>query len=125
VLTQVVGGSIVMALGAGVIALSSVTHTEHERWRKRAAAEGERYGVDPEYTAAGVSGREATRARTGRTLLDWLIVAGATAVLAGFASMARPPQIAVHWGWVGVLAIAMVALLVACGVALWKTTRFA
>ena len=125
VLTQVVGGSIVMALGAGVIALSSVTHTEHERWRKRASAEGSRYGVDPEYTAAGVSGRAATTARTKRTLLDWLIVAGATAVLAGFASMARPPQIAVHWGWVGLLAIAMLALLTACGLALWRTTRFA
>lgn len=125
VLTQVVGGSIVMALGAGVIALSSVTHSEHERWRKRASAEGERYGVDPAYTAAAVSGRDATNVRTKRTLLDWVIVAGATAVLAGFASMARPPQIAVHWGWVGVLAIAMLALLAACGIALWKTTRFA
>jgi hypothetical protein len=114
-----------MAIGAGVIALSSVTQSEHERWRKRASTEGERYGVDPEYTAAAVSGRGATTARAKRTLLDWIIVAGATAVLAGFASMARPPQIPVHWGWVGVLAIAMLALLTACGIALWRTTRFA
>jgi drug/metabolite transporter (DMT)-like permease len=123
VLTQVVSGSIVMAIGAGVIALSSVTHSEHERWRKRASAEGERYGVDPEYTAAAVAGKGTARAHQ-RTWVDWLIVAGATAVLIAFASVARAPQIAVHWGWVGVLAIAMFALLAACGIALWKTTRF-
>ena len=57
-------------------------------------------------------------------MADWLIVGCATAVLVGFASMARRPQIAVHWSWVGVLAIAMVALLLACGIALWKATRF-
>ena len=125
VLTKVVGGSIVMALGAGVIALSSVTKSEHQRWRERASAEGARYGVDPEYTSASIEGRDAAGVIAKRSALDWLIVAGATIVLALFASMARAPQIAVHWNWVGVLAIAMLALLVACGVALWRTTRFA
>ncbi len=124
VLTQVVLGSIVMAVGAGVIALSSVTHREHQRWRERASAEGARYGVDPEYTAAAVAGQGSARVHR-RSLLDWLIVAGATAVLVAFASMARAPQIAVNWTWVVVLAIAMAALLTACGVALWRTTRFA
>lgn len=124
VLTQVIGGSIVMAVGAGVIALSSVTHTEHRRWRERASAEGERYGVDPEYTASSVTG-EGTGRVHARTWVDWTIVAGATIILAGFASVARRPQIAVDWTWVGVLAIAMAVLLTACGLALWKTTRFA
>ncbi|HTI05858.1 MAG TPA: EamA family transporter, partial [Gemmatimonadales bacterium] len=124
VLTQVVGGSIVMAIGAGVIALSSVTRSEHERWRKRASVEGERYGVAAEYTSAGLDGRATSSTRAQRTWLDWLIVGGATAVLAGFASMARRPQIAVQWNWVGILALAMLALLVACGIALWKATRF-
>jgi drug/metabolite transporter (DMT)-like permease len=124
VLTQVVAGSIVMAIGAGVIALSSVTRSEHERWRERATAEGERYGVDPEYTAASVAG-QGVHAEHRRTWIDWLIVGVATLVLAAFASMARAPQIAVSWTWVIVLAIAMAALLAACGIALWKTTRFA
>jgi drug/metabolite transporter (DMT)-like permease len=124
VLTKVVGGSIVMAIGAGVIALSSVTRSEHDRWRARASAEGERYGVDPEYTAASVAGQGTGRAHR-RTWVDWLIVAGATAILVAFASIARRPQIAVSWSWVGALALAMLALLAACGVALWRTTRFA
>jgi drug/metabolite transporter (DMT)-like permease len=125
VLTQVIGGSIVMAVGAGVIALSSVTHKEHERWQETAAAEGERYGVDPDYTAAGVAGRETSTVKTKRTLLDWLIVAGATAILAVFAIMARAPQIPVRWGWVAGLAVLMAGMLAGCGVALWRTTRFA
>ena len=66
VLTQVVGGSIVMAIGAGVIALSSVTRSEHQRWRERASAEGERYGVAAEYTSAGLDGL-ATSSRAKRT----------------------------------------------------------
>jgi len=124
VLTRVVAGSIVMAIGAGVIALSSVTRNEHERWRARASAEGERYGVDPEYTAASVAGQGTGRGHR-RTWVDWLIVAGATAILIAFASVARRPQIAVNDVLGSVLAIAMLALLAACGIALWRTTRFA
>jgi hypothetical protein len=107
-----------------VIALSSVTHSEHERWRQRASAEGERYGVDPEYTAASVSGQSSQQAHR-RTWVDWAIVLAATAILVAFASVARRPEIAVSWTWIGALAIAMIALLAACGVALWRTTRFA
>src|SRR5437016_1631429 len=49
-LAQVVGGSIVMALGAGIIALSSVSRSEHLRWEEAAARDGKRYHVDPDYT---------------------------------------------------------------------------
>jgi len=124
-LAQVVGGSVVMALGAGAIALSSVTRREHLRWQEAASAEGKRYGVDPAYTRAGVAGREMDAAKNGRTWVDWLIVSGATATLVGFATMAHAPQISVHWGWVAALALLMLGALAGCGVALWRTTRFA
>ena len=39
VLAQVIGGSLVMAAGAGVIALSSVSKSEHAHWQKAAASE--------------------------------------------------------------------------------------
>lgn len=125
VLTQVIGGSIVMALGAGVIALSSVTRREHENWQRTASAEGERYGVDPAYTHASVTGHETTAPGAKRSWLDWLIVAGATGILIAFATMARAPQIPVRWGWVSGLTLLMLGMLVACGAALWRTTRFA
>lgn len=122
---QVIGGSLVMALGAGVIALSSVTRSEHLRWQETASAEGERYGVDPAYTRARIAGREVSATKNGRTWVDWLLVSGATATLMGFAAMAQTPQISVRWGWVAGLALLMLGALAGCGVALWRTTRFA
>lgn len=124
-LARVIGGSVIMALGAGVIALSSVTRSEHARWQEAAAREGERYGVDPEYTRARVAGREVNTTRHGRTWVDWLVVGGATVIIVGFASMARAPQMAVRWEWALGLTIVMLAALAVCGVALWRTTRFA
>ncbi len=57
VLAQVAGGSILMALGAVAIALSSATEREHSRWQDAAAREGRRYGVEEEYVRAGMEGR--------------------------------------------------------------------
>jgi drug/metabolite transporter (DMT)-like permease len=121
---QVIGGSIVMALGAGIIAMSSVSRSEHERWQGAAAREAQRYRVDPEFTRARVVGREAGDTRHRHTWVDWLLVGLATATLLGFAVIARAPQIAVRWEWALALVLAMVAMLAACGFALWRTTRF-
>jgi hypothetical protein len=123
VLAQVIGGSIVMAIGAGLIALSSVSTSEHRRWEEAAANEGSRYDVDPEYTKARIAG-EAAGAVRRRTWIDWLIVATASAIIVGFAIAARPPQIRVHIGWTAALIVATTAMLGAAGGALWRTTRF-
>jgi drug/metabolite transporter (DMT)-like permease len=124
VLGQVVGGSIVMAIGAGVIALSSVSQREHLRWQEAAATEGERYGVDPEYTRSGLAGEDARSIARRRSWIDWLIVSVATATIIGFAVVARPPQIALRLEWAIVLVIATVGVLVGAGLALWRATRF-
>lgn len=121
--TQVIGGSLIMALGAAVIAFSSVTSKEHESWEQTAAREGSRYRVDPEFTRARVAGQE-TAGVHRRTWFDWVVVLGATGVLVWFATMARPPQIVAQWGWAAMLVALMFAALVACGAALWRTTRF-
>lgn len=123
-LAQVIAGSLVMALGALVIALSSVSGDEHARWQKAAEHQGEKYGVDPVYTRAGLTGSDSTQSKHKRTWVDWLIVGAATATIIGFAAMARAPQIAVHWGWMTALVAVMLAAMIACGLALWKTTRF-
>jgi glucose uptake protein GlcU len=124
VFAQVIGGSLVMALGALVIALSSVRQSEHRHWQQAAAREAERYGVDPAYTYARAAGRESSATRHRRTWVDWLIVGVATATLLGFAAIARAPQLSVHWGWATALVLAMVATLAGCGSALWRTTKF-
>jgi hypothetical protein len=121
---RVIGGSVVMALGAAVIALSSVSGREHERWQGAAAREAERYRVDPEFTRARVVGREVGEVTHRRTWLDWLLVGAATAVLAGFAAVARSPQLSIKWEWAAALALVMLGALGTCGAALWRTTRF-
>ena len=124
ILVRVIIASIVMALGAGVIAMSSVSDGEHARWREAAAREGARYGVDAEYTRARGVGREPVAATHRRSWLDWVVVGISTATLVGFAAIARAPQIALHWGAAAALALVTLAVLGGCAIALWRTTRF-
>ena len=124
VLAQVIGGSIVMAIGAAVIALSSVTRNEHAHWEDAAAREGERYGVDAAYTRARMAGEDPNTSRRRRTWIDWLVVSVATVTIVGFALVARPPQIAVSWGWAAALVVATLAMLIGAGSVLWRATRF-
>jgi glucose uptake protein GlcU len=122
--SQVIGGSAIMALGAAVIALSTVSRREHQRWQETAAREAERYGVDADFTRARAMGRDAHAAPHHRSWLDWAIVGSATAVLIGFAAVARAPQIHAHWGWAAGLVVVMLGVAAASGMTLWRTTRF-
>ena len=117
----VIAGSLLMALGAGAIALASAPGREHRRWLEAAARESERYGVDPAYVAAGMAG---DAARVRRRPLDWTLVGGATALLVGSAAIAQVPALPLAWGWVAALTLALLAFLAAGGVALWRATRF-
>jgi hypothetical protein len=124
---QVIGGSLLMAAGAGAIALSSVTGKEHERWHEAAHREGKRYGVSTDYVQAGLAGRESNRAASNtrsRTWIDWAIVAIATAIFVGLAVVSRVPPLTLNWPAIAVLALILLAFIAACGTALWKGTRF-
>jgi glucose uptake protein GlcU len=123
--SQVVGGSLLMMLGVGAIAFSSATGSEQERWKEAAQRESRRYGMDADYVEARMEGRQAAgEEKPARNALDWLLVAGATGVFVIFATMARVPQIDVHWGPAAILTGALLLLLVACGLKLWRTTSF-
>ena len=122
---QVVGGSLLMMLGVGAIAFSSATRKEQLRWREAAQREGTRYGIAAEDVEARMEGRNASgEGKAARTVWDWLMVIVATGVFVLFASMARVPQMSLHWGAVLLLAAASMMLMLICGVALWRTTRF-
>ncbi|HJQ64991.1 MAG TPA: GRP family sugar transporter [Gemmatimonadales bacterium] len=120
---KVIGGSLLMALGAGSIALASASRSEHKRWQEAAAREGARYDVDPAYVAAGMTGEDSSTARTRRRPLNWLLVAVATVVFIWFGSLARVPALHVAWGWAAVLTIALIAFLFVSGLSLWRATR--
>jgi glucose uptake protein GlcU len=124
---QVIGGSLLMAAGAGAIALSSVTGKEHGRWQRAAHREGERYGVSTDYVQAGLAGKElqgSAAAGRSRTWLDWSIAVLASAVFLGVAIVTRVPSLALNWIAVAVMSIILLIFLAACGSALWKRTRF-
>jgi drug/metabolite transporter (DMT)-like permease len=121
---QVVAGSILMALGAVAIALSSATEDEHSSWKDAAQRESQRYGVEDEYVRAGIEGRAFEPTPSGRSTFDWLLIVAATAVFACLALVSKPPQIEISFGWAAALAVVMFTLMAACGVALWRTTRF-
>lgn len=67
---QVVGGSLLMAAGAGAIAFSSVRTKEHERWREAAQREGARYGVDAGYVEAALAGEDAPSSHHAASLAN-------------------------------------------------------
>jgi hypothetical protein len=121
--TAVIAGSLLMAAGAGAIALASAPAREYRRWQEAGARESARYGVDPAYVAARMAGDD-PGARTRHTLLDWLLLLFATAVFVGSAALARVPALQIGWGWAAALTLAIFGFLVAGGVALWRTTRF-
>lgn len=124
---QVIGGSLLMAAGAGAIALSSVTGQEHVRWREAALREGKRYGVSADYVQAGLAGEDSNVKNSGkrvRTWLDWTIVVVTTAIFVGLAALSRVPDLALNWNAITVLSAILLIFLVACGTALWKATRF-
>jgi hypothetical protein len=122
---QVIGGSLLMMLGVGAIALSSATGKEQSRWKEAARREGERYDVAQDYVEARMDGRQAANeVKPSRGVLDWLLVGAATFVFVVLATMARVPQISLRWGPAALLIAATLVLLVICGAKLWRTTRF-
>jgi drug/metabolite transporter (DMT)-like permease len=124
VYANVIGGSLLMAAGAVAIAFSSATEGEYSSWKEAARRESDLYHIEPAYVAARMEGRNTNAGDSPRTLVDWLLIAGATLAFAAFGLMARIPEIELHWSWLVGLTSAMLLVLVAGGVALWRTTRF-
>jgi drug/metabolite transporter (DMT)-like permease len=122
---QVIGGSLLMMLGVGAVSLSSATGAEQKHWKEAAQRESDRYGVAADYVAARFEGRQSSgEAVPSRSMLDWLLVAVATAILLAFASVARVPEFSFHWGPALALTAALLLLLFLSGRQLWRTTRF-
>jgi hypothetical protein len=122
---QVIGGSLLMMAGVAAISFSSATGREQQHWKEAAERESSRYGVASDYVAARFEGRQAASEKPPRrTVVDWLLVAGATAVLVAFGAIARVPEISIRWLPLMLLAAASLLLFWICGVRLWRTTRF-
>lgn len=121
---EVIGGSILMALGALAISTSSVSEGEYASSRRAAERETELYGIDPEYVRTRMQGLGESAGEVRRTWADWLLIAAATLIFVGLGALARAPHMDIQTGWLGLFAVALVAVLVAGGVALWRVTKF-
>ena len=124
VYAQVAGGSLLMAAGALAIAFSSATANEYSSWKKAAQRESDLYGIEPAYVVARMAGRDVHASSARRTWLDWVLIGGATCIFVGFGVIARVPQMEIQWGWLAGLTAAMLLVLAAGGIALWRITRF-
>ena len=113
-----------MAVGAVAIALSSATEREHSSWRDAAQREGNRYGVEDEYVRAGMEGKSYGTVSHRRSVIDWLLILGTTALFIVLAWISKLPRMGINVTFAVVLTAAMLALLAAGGFALWRTTRF-
>ena len=120
---KIVGGSLLMAAGAGAIALASVTRGEHANWREAIEREVTRYGIGQDYVKSAITG-EADDASIGRSWLDWLFLAFTSGIFLYLASVARTPQIALHWPALILLSLASLLVLGGAALSLYQTTRF-
>lgn len=121
---EVIGGSLLMAAGAVAIACSSASESEYSSWREAAQREIDLYGIDAEYVMVRMEGHELKSDGFRRTWFDWLVIVGATLVFAVLGAMARIPHMEIRMGWLITLTLAMLLVLIACGLALWRITRF-
>ncbi len=121
---EVIGGSVMMALGALAIASCSASEGEYAGWKRAAQRETDLYGIDPAYVAARMEGREVSANEVRRTWVDWLMIAAATTLFLVVGSLAHVPRMEIHSGWLGLFAALMAAVLAAGGIALWRVTKF-
>lgn len=121
---EVIGGSVMMALGALAIASSSASEGEYASWKRAANRETKLYGIKPEYVAARMEGRDVSANEVRRTWIDWLMIGTATAIFVVLGTLAHVPHMEIHAGWLAVFAVMMAAVLAAGGVALWRVTKF-
>ncbi len=124
VYVEVIGGSVLMAAGAVAIASSSASDNEYSSWQEAAQREVNLYRIDPNYVVSRMAGLEPESKRGARTSTDWLFIGAALFIFAALGAMARVPEMEIGMGWLAALSLAMLVVLVAGGVALWRTTKF-
>jgi len=124
IFAKVVGGSLLMAVGAVAIAFSSAPESEYLSWKEAAQRESDLYAIDPAYVASSMEGKEKSETPFRRTWLDWSLVVAATSIFVAFGMLAVIPHMEINWIWLAGLTSAMLVVLVSCGIMLWRTTGF-
>jgi drug/metabolite transporter (DMT)-like permease len=121
---MVIAGSVIMILGALSISSAVAGEREHTSTSQALLRECNRYGMSYQQVLTEYCGSEFGDRSEKRGWWDYVIVAAAVGVFVWLGKDAAVPSLAMNYHWVAALAAVLVVTLVACGWALWKTTRF-
>lgn len=121
----IVAGSLVMIAGAAAISTAEAPESEQRSWRDAMERECDRYGLDRDRVASTMQGEDPLAAeRRPRRWWELVIVAGAVALFVWLAAGAERQPLDVSIPWMAALVVASLVFLIACGLLLWKRTRF-
>ncbi len=121
----VIGGSLVMILGAAAIGMAEAPASELAFGKQAMNRECERYGLDPVSVAEVLQGNDPLAMQAPkRHWWEALVVVGALGIFGWLALGAARQPIAVSTPWIAVLSVATLASLLVSGILLWRRTRF-
>jgi hypothetical protein len=123
-LALVVGGSLLMLIGA--LAISTAVASSRETISRNHALQREcdRYGLDYREVLLAQSGEEFSGRSQRRRWWDVAIVVAACALFLWLGINAVVPPLAMNLGWIAALTLALLTALIGAGWALWRQTRF-
>src|SRR5271155_1786570 len=121
----IVGGSLLMILGAVFISSAAAPVREQASGRDAISRECEKYGLRFEdCVAAQLGAAHGEHEKGRRPWWDILIVAIAVTIFLWLGLQAQVPPLAMNIFWTVALCVVMVFAVVGCGWLLWKRTRF-
>jgi len=123
----VIGGSVIMILGAAAISFAEAPASEQASWKQAAERECSRYNLPFDKVAAAARGEDPIASGRGsRHWWELIVVGGAIAVFIWLGSWAKPQHLPIppNVTWMAILISATAVFLVVAGVMLWKRTRF-
>jgi glucose uptake protein GlcU len=123
-LMLVLGGSVLMILGALAISTAVASSREHLSRNEALERECERYGLDYHQVLQAQSGDEFGGRSERRRWWDYAIVLAATGLFLWLGLNAVVPPLAMNLRWVAGLCVVLVVALLGGGWALWRQTRF-
>jgi hypothetical protein len=121
----IIGGSLIMIAGAAAIGFAETPAAEEASWKRAMEHECSRYHLNSSSVAAVLRGEAAFGgAKLKRHWWEAVIVLTAIGIFVWLAQGAAHQQMVVSLPWMIVLGVISLVLLVVCGIALWRRTRF-
>jgi drug/metabolite transporter (DMT)-like permease len=121
----IVAGSLVMIAGAVAISFAEASASEQASWKRAVDRECGRYNLPREQVEASLEGHDVLAGKhPRRSRWEVLIGLAAAALFVWLGLGARRQALEVNVYWMAGLIAASLAILVVCGLMLWRRTRF-